>query len=288
MNKLSILGVKRGSKFSPNHIGNDGAIFDLTTSELNKGGFDVTVCSEDEFLKMSAVDQSFVFTMARKKKVVAKLKTLEAQGKRVINSGYGIENCFRTNMTNLLISNNIPYPKSNIVFTEDPGINAFKDLPGRGFWLKRGDFHAIHKEDVTFVESEEEGRYILKEFHLRGIPDAVISQNLPGDLVKFYGVRGTEFFYLFYPYSHNHHKYSEYESINTKTSYHLFDKNLLKSISDTAASALNIYVYGGDAIISEDGSFHIIDFNDWPSFAPCRESAAGYIAECLCDNFRNK
>jgi hypothetical protein len=284
-NELRLLGVKRGSKFSPNHIGNDEAIFNLTTIELEKLGFEVTVCSEDEFLKMEHVAQPFIYTMARKKKVVAKLKDLESKGKKVINSGHGIENCFRTNMTKGLVEKNIPYPKSNIVLTGEPGEDAFLNLPGDGFWIKRGDFHAIHKEDVTYVESEEQGRYILKEFNLRGIPDAVISQNLPGDLVKFYGIRGTEFFYLFYPYDHNHHKYAEYESINSKTSHYDFNQKELKDISDAAAAALNIYIYGGDAIVDKQGKFHIIDFNDWPSFAPCRTIAAPEIAACLYKYF---
>jgi len=37
-------------------------------------------------------------------------------------------------------------------------------------------------------------------------------------------------------------------------------------------------VYGGDCIVSPDGEMRIIDFNDWPSFAPCREEASREIA----------
>ena len=288
MNKISLLGVKRGSIFSPNHIGNDEAIFNLTIAELEKSGYQITVCTEDEFLKMNEISQDCIFTMAREKDVVSKLQALELSGKNIINSGFGIENCFRTNMTNALIANNVPYPKSNITTTNQPGPDVFDNLPGEGYWIKRGDFHAIHKEDVTFVESEEQGRYILKEFNLRGIPDAVISQNLLGDLVKFYGVRGTDFFYTFYPYDHNHHKYAEYELINGKTSHYSFDENELKNAANIAAEAINIFIYGGDAIVGKDGKFHIIDFNDWPSFAPCRTQAAPHIAQCLIENFTAK
>jgi len=285
MSNFLLLGVKRGSKFSPNHIGNDEAIFNLTVAELEKSGYEVKVCSEDEFLRMDNIAEQHIFTMAREKAVVAKLKRLELEGKVIFNSGFGIENCFRTNMTIGLIDSQIPYPKSNIVLTANPGTAAFEDLPGEGYWIKRGDFHAIHKEDVTFVETEAQGRYILKEFNLRGIPDAVISQNLLGDLVKFYGIRGTDFFYLFYPYDHNHHKYAEYESVNSKTFHYHFDQDQLKQVANDAAVALNIYIYGGDAIVDKQGRFHIIDFNDWPSFAPCRDAAAPYIAQCLLNNF---
>ena len=48
--------------------------------------------------------------------------------------------------------------------------------------------------------------------------------------------------------------------------------------ADKAADMLNVPVYGGDCVVSEDGSIRIIDFNDWPSFAPCRDEAAFYIA----------
>ena len=288
MNKITLLGVKRGSIFSPNHIGNDEAIFNLTIAELEKLDYQITVCTEDEFLKMTTIDQECIFTMAREIDVVMKLQALELNGKTIINSGFGIESCFRNNMTNALIANNVPYPKSNITTTSAPGSDAFENLPGEGYWIKRGDFHAIHKEDVTFVETEEQGRYILKEFSLRGIPNALISQNLLGDLVKFYGVRGTDFFYTFYPYDHNHHKYAEYELINGKTSHYPFNEKELKDTANVAAEALNIFIYGGDAIVGKDGKFHIIDFNDWPSFAPCRAQAAPHIAQCLIENFTAK
>jgi hypothetical protein len=285
MGNNQLLGVKRGSKFSPNHIGNDEAIFNQTVIELEKRGFEVAVYSEDEFMSLEDVTQKYIFTMAREKEVVSRLQQLEDNGKIICNSGYGIENCFRSNMTEGLMNNQIPYPQSNIVSTSNPGEVAFANLPGEGFWIKRGDFHAIHKEDVTYVESEGQGRYILNEFSLRGIEDAVISQNLPGDLVKFYGVRGTEFFYTFYPYDHNHHKYAEYEKINGETFHYHFDQSKLKEISNLAAVALDIHIYGGDAIIDREGDFKIIDFNDWPSFAPCRNAAAEYIAICLANNF---
>ena len=40
-------------------------------------------------------------------------------------------------------------------------------------------------------------------------------------------------------------------------------------------------VYGGDCIVDSDGKMQIIDFNDWPSFAPCRNEAAPYIAKAI-------
>ena len=285
MDKLKILGVSRGSRFSPNHIVNDDAVFSLTAAELAKHNCEVTICTEDEFLEKASIEETFIFTMAREKKVVARLQELEDAGKKVINSGYGIENCFRTNMTRRLLENNIPYPRSCIIPTAESDYDVFEKLDGNGVWIKRGDFHAIHKEDVTFVESAEQGRNILKEFSLRGIPDAVISEHLFGDLVKFYGISGDRFFHLFYPYDHNHLKYSEHETVNGKTVHYPFDKLALREAAARSAAVLNIDIYGGDAIVDKNGRFHIIDMNDWPSFAPCREEAVVHIAAHIFNYF---
>lgn len=287
MNQKEILGVHRNKKFSPNHIGNDDAIFSLTAEELEKLGCSVKMVCENEFLAMENVDYPFIFTMARQKEAVKKLQDLEEAGVVIANSGFGIENCFRTNMTNGLMDNNIPYPKSFVVPTDYKEDEVFDSLPGKGFWIKRGDFHAIHKEDVTFAYTKEEAKEILREYSLREIPDAVISEHLVGDLVKFYGVYGTDFFFWFYPYDNNHHKYTEYEKINGKSLYYPFEVKDLQHVAEESARVLGVDVYGGDAIVSPNGEFHIIDLNDWPSFAPCRKEAAAFIAQRIFQKFQN-
>jgi hypothetical protein len=44
------------------------------------------------------------------------------------------------------------------------------------------------------------------------------------------------------------------------------------------AAAVGLQVYGGDCIVTVDGAWYMIDFNDWPSFSRCREEAAEAIA----------
>lgn len=285
MSELNILGVPRNRKFSPNHIGNDDAIFSLTAKELEKLGCSVRISFEDDFLNSEHIAEQKIFTMARQKEVVKKLQTLENNGTQVINSAFGIENCFRTNLTNALNQNNIPVAESYIVPTSYTGDEVFDAITGKGYWIKRGDFHAIHKEDVTFASSRNEAREILREYELRDIPDAVISKHLIGDLVKFYGVRGTDFFFWFYPYDNNHHKYVEYQSINGDSAYYPFDAERLQRVATDASRAVGIDIYGGDAIVGKDGNFHIIDLNDWPSFAPCRDEASKHIAARLFEKF---
>ena len=55
----------------------------------------------------------------------------------------------------------------------------------------------------------------------------------------------------------------------------------MKNICQRAAEELNVVIYGGDCIVSPEGEMRIIDFNDWPSFAPCRNEAAPHIAKAV-------
>ena len=47
------------------------------------------------------------------------------------------------------------------------------------------------------------------------------------------------------------------------------------------AEAVGIEVYGGDCIVRSDGTFCLIDFNDWPSFRTCTVEAARKISELI-------
>ncbi|MEN9917760.1 MAG: hypothetical protein RL662_196 [Bacteroidota bacterium] len=279
MSKIKLTGVKRQIKYSPNHIGNDGTIFNMASQCLVDMGYDVQNYTEAEFV-LSEIKDKYIFNMARDKSTIKWLQKLEKQGSLVVNSGFGIDNCTRGKMTELLIKHNIPHPNSIIIDTSDDPTEQLEQLGVDAFWLKRGDFHAIHREDVAFARSIVEAKEILKEFEFRGIPNAVINEHLVGDLVKFYGVADTDFFFHFYPFDLSHSKFG-LEEINGAANQYPFSVKDLKAACDEAGEVLNVKIYGGDCVVNKDGSFKIIDFNDWPSFAPCREQAALKIAECI-------
>lgn len=279
MSKVKIAGVKRGTQFSPNHVGNDGLIFSLTAQALRDMGYEVNEYTEAEFV-LKDIHEPVIFNMARDKTTVSKLKKLEKEGRVVVNKATGIENCTRAKMTELLLENNIPHPRSLIVDTDQVLNGQLGEMGVKAVWIKRGDFHAIHREDVTFARSTEEVNNILREFKLRGIPNAVINEHLEGDLVKFYGVANTDFFYKFYPFDLSHSKFG-HEAINGTAKQFPFSKEDLKAVCDRAGEILGVHIYGGDCVVADDGSFKIIDFNDWPSFAPCRDDAGKKIAECI-------
>lgn len=285
MKNLKIIGIRRGNLYSPNHIGNDAAIFNLTVEHLKEKSCEVTEYTETEFQSLSSVEADIIFNMARDFQTINKLQEFENQGIKVVNSGFGIENCMRANMTHLMLVNNIPHPQSLIVSTDEslPDDAAFL---GGSCWVKRGDSHAIHREDVTYALNGEMAESIIHEYALRGIPTAVINEHLVGDLIKFYGVAGTDFFHWFYSDDLNYSKFG-LEAINGKPQRIPFDENYLQKISNKTSQIMKTPIYGGDCIVDYKGNIRIIDFNDWPSFAPCRNIAAPNIAKCIYDYARS-
>ncbi|MBR3100710.1 MAG: hypothetical protein IKH19_03030 [Muribaculaceae bacterium] len=279
MAEIKIAGIMRAGAYSPNHIGNDTAIFNLTAEQLRKRGCQVNVYSEEQFNR-DGVEEDIVLAMCREQASIERLQQLEDRGCLVINSGYGIENCTRERMTRILLGNGIPYPESLIVNTNENIKPALKKAGFKSCWIKRGDFHAMHKEDVSYVRHIEEAQEVLQEYFYRGIKRAVINVHLVGDLVKFYGIRDSSFFFWFYPFDAGHSKYG-WEEVNGRSQGLDFDVRSLKSMCQRAAEELNVVVYGGDCIVGEDGDIKIIDFNDWPSFAPCRNEAAPHIAKAI-------
>ncbi|MEZ3590259.1 MAG: hypothetical protein K1V84_04405 [Muribaculaceae bacterium] len=286
MAEIKIAGIMRAGAYSPNHIGNDAAIFNAMADQLRKRGCEVNVYSEEQF-NAGDVKEEIIVNMCREQRSIERLQQLENEGRLVINSGYGIENCTRERMTRILVGSNIPYPESLIVNTDEVVKGALKKAGFTQCWIKRGDFHAMHKEDVSYVRHPEEAQEVLQEYFLRGIKRAVINVHLVGDLIKFYGVQGTPFFFWFYPFDMGHSKYG-HEAINGKSQGLEFDKEKMRAICQNASEVLDVKVYGGDCIVSPEGDIRIIDFNDWPSFAPCRTEAAPHIAKCILNAIKQR
>ena len=279
MKNKHITGIQRASVFSPNHIGNDAAIFTGVSEYIVEKGYNVSILSEQEFLSVT-INPERVFTMLRNKSAIKRLQQWEEEGCLAVNSAFGIENCERERLTKLLTEHNIPYPDSIIVDTHENVIPLLEQLNNSTYWLKRSDFHAIHREDVSYARHPEEVQGMLAEYALRGIDRVVINEHLEGDLIKFYGVAGSPFFYWFYPFDINHSKFG-HEKINGKAKGIHFDEEQLRYICRRASETLQLIVYGGDCIISPNGTIHIIDFNDWPSYAPCRQEAIPAIGDVI-------
>lgn len=281
MSEVKIAGIMRAAAFSPNHIGNDSSIFNIVADQLRKRGYIVNVYSEEQFIA-GAVTESVIVNMCRERRSIQLLQQLEDNGALVINSGYGIENCIRERMARILIGSNIPYPESLIVNTDVAIRDTLTKAGISRCWIKRGDSHTMHKEDVTFVRHPEEAQEILQEYFLRGIKSAVINRHLEGRIIKFYGILGTPFFYWLAPQDSSDNTSSRSQNIPG------FDEEKLKTLCSTTAELLDLRIYGGDCIVAPDGTMNLIDFDDWPSFAPCRIEAATNIAKFVMSEIKKR
>lgn len=263
--KRRFAGVKRKTEFSPNHVGNDLQIILRTADALRRLGHEVDLYNEgDEIPEGSVYD--LIFSMAQGPDGNHLLQKVARRGVSIINPPESVMNCYRTTMVVRLPAKGIPFPRSYVVETNPAvGIVPFGSESAK-VWVKRGDVHAVHKEDVTLTYSDWERRTILDEFYRRGIRYAITQEHLEGDTVKFYAIRETDFFSWYYLNGVHHTP---------------FEMGALVRLADSSAGALGLTIYGGDAIIAADGSISIIDINDWPSFAPVREAASRSIAALL-------
>lgn len=266
-----IAGVRREQLYSPNHVGNDAMIFVKTVEHLNELGVDIKIYEEQDLGKIE-IKESFVFSMAQGVEGTKILSQLEKQGKYIINSPQSSINSYRSNMVKILPQKGIPFPKSLIVSIDEKDKIKFEDFNARKIWIKRGDVHAVHREDVTLVYSEDERKNIFREFEKRGITEVVLQEHLDGDVIKFYAIVGSPLFHWYYLNGVNHTP---------------FNKDKLVELAQSSAMALGLDVYGGDAVVAEDGSISIFDINDWPSFAPVRDEASEQIAKLIFQKVKN-
>jgi hypothetical protein len=67
-----------------------------------------------------------------------------------------------------------------------------------------------------------------------------------------------------------------------------FEVSRLRRAAFGAAAALELEIFGGDAIIQANGEPAIVDVNAWPSYARFRDRAAHAIADLLTARFQRR
>ncbi len=272
---MKVLGISRSLRFSPNSAARDAAIFNAVVGELRRKGHEVTAVCEDDFSGVAG--HELVFSMARGEETLRGLSEAEAAGLPVVNSATALLRGTRTALSAVFAQAGLPVAPNVLV---DGGM-AGNMVPGKRYWLKRGDACAQSANDVRPVASAEELAAALEDFSRRGIRGALLSEHVAGDLVKFYGVEGTNFFYTYYPTAKGAFSKFGLERFNGRPTGFAFDAHALKADADRAAVLSGFVVYGGDCIVRPDGTYLIIDFNDWPSFSLCRMAAAKAIVQRL-------
>lgn len=260
---MAVLLVKRASEFSPNMEEKDAAILDAVKAELEISGHHTTTCSEKD-LPRSFKGIDMILHMARSGTALDWLGKAEAEGIRVLNSAISLKNLSRRKLLSL--------SQGTGTSTAPFCLCERGDIPYPCWW-KRDDRISQACDDVVLLHDERE----WKAVEARGITDFIIEQHIKGDLIKFYSITGTDFFYWCHPTFSKFGKEVE----NGKVAGYKFCTEKLKKEADKLATAAGLTIYGGDAIVDCEGHFYIIDMNDWPSFSPCREEAARFISGLL-------
>lgn len=269
-----ILCVSRLGKFSPNSQNKDALIMQSVAQKLRTRGYDVDLCTEEELSKTDK-NYLYVLSMARSAEAIARLKQWESKGSVVLNTTLSIGNCFREKQIAILKQNGFSIPDSFIADTRKvEGLESLPLIESGDFWIKRGDFQTIEREDVIRCKTLEQAKEVLKNYSERNIESAVICSHVDGDVLKFYGVRGTDFIFSYYPRS------DKFDNIiNKEGKRNEFDKKKFFEQVDKLVGLLDLDIYGGDAIVDKEGNTYIIDINDFPSFSACRQEAGEKIVE---------
>ncbi len=283
MKRKQLLGVSRSPKFSPNSTGRDAAIFSAVSDRLLRKGYDVSVVSEDLFFTDDFSDFAAVYSMARGRDAVNALAGAEAEaGVPVVNSPAALLALTRSSLAALLGGAGVPLPAVSLLRAGGDGTFALPAGMAFPLWLKRDEGTSQLSDDVCLARSEDEAREALSRFASRGVKAVLLEAHAEGDLVKFYGVEGTDFFSFTYPGDEGGFSKFGTERQNGAARHYAFSPDALAAAAAKAAKAAGLAVYGGDAVVAPDGSFRLIDLNDWPSFASCRKAAARAIAERIC------
>ncbi len=290
MKKPVVAAISRAKEFSPNCEKNDSLIFGEVCGLLKNKGFEVKIFCETDVCGIEATTADLYLSMARGRQAITVLKEKEARGSVVINSAKSLDFYNRIEIVKAMRDNKISMPQSeilmsDIISTKSDIIKIKSDIVSTisyPVWIKRGDECAQSPNDVIFIENNEKITEALKDFSKRGITGVVVSKHEEGDLVKFYGVESSGFFYTYLPTENGGYGKFGAEKINGEPHKYSYDATKLQSESERLSRILNIPVYGGDCIVSRNGNFKIIDFNDWPSFSRCRTDAAKAIAQLVC------
>ena len=255
-----MIGIFREEIYSPNRVSDDALILRATAEAVSRRGHEVRLLEAVDLATETPPEMALAMCESpRSLKVLEGWATL---GCMVINSPRSVWNCHRYRTVALCRGTSIPLPKTVIMRTS-ADLNGHFDLD-KGVWVKRGDVHSTDANDVQLHFNRSSIENNLAWFHSRGVGLAVLQEHVPGDPIKFYGVLPQRWFRWFYQ---NPEEVLEYP----------FSLDHVRKTAEMTAARLGLDVYGGDIVVNPDGVC-LIDINNWPSFAACREEAAEQIA----------
>jgi hypothetical protein len=263
---MTFLGIYREAACSPGrHRENDASILELVAVTLEAGGHEVALSTADETPRLADA-ATVIFSMSRSPRVLERLAHWTREGRTVVNRPEAVLSTARRALAARTLG--VSVPETHLV----PTLRGARPraLPGAQteWWVKGGELYASRREDVRRVETMDQLHHALDDFERRGIATAVLQRHVRGVERKFYAVGRGPFFYWL-------------DTNHPATNGGAGEPFHASALASGAALALEIF--GGDLVIEDDGRVMLIDLNDWPSFAPCREDAAEAIARYLED-----
>ena len=263
-----LLGIYREKRFSPGvHAAGDAEILELTQAAIERAGYQTTLIAPERLPTMPP-SAPIVFSMCQSLAALTVLQEWEKQGALVINTPAAVRACYRLALVTALSHTTLPFPRSVVVPLDEaePPEAVCPPLPETttGWWVKRGDVHAMQSDDVLFVPHAADVPTAMARLRQRGIRHAIVQKHIAGQEWKFYAVRGYGVVHAFAPHDAHCPPIAPV---------------CLNTLARQAGAVLGLDVYGGDCLLTTDGDLCLIDINDWPSFRGCRPAAATRIAQ---------
>lgn len=239
-----VLILQREPLYSPGAVEKDVTLTQTLCGVLSCHHFDARIILSDE--KLIADKHTLVLSMRRGSEALKELMSVQEKGILVVNSPDGVQLCGqRMQLHAEMKAFGLPLPEEG---------------NREQVWLKNGDSWTTTPNDVVFCSTEADWLQAQTLFKERGVKHILQQEHIEGRLLKCYVV-GKHFFYAYdtqnhttYPFTQNHPQ--------------------LKAQIIDFASTIGIEIFGVDIIINQEVHPFVIDFNDFPSFYPCREQAA--------------
>src|SRR6266568_4931125 len=175
---VQFLGIYREKRFSPGaHAAGDAEILELTQAALERAGYQTTLIAP-ETLPTMPPSAPVAFSMCQSLEALAVLQAWEQQGILVLNTPAAVRACYRLALVTALSQTTLPFPRSVIIALEETALSGAycPALPEStaGWWVKRGDVHAMQSDDVLFVRHAADLPTQLARLRQRGIGHAIV------------------------------------------------------------------------------------------------------------------
>ena len=102
---------------------------------------------------------------------------------------------------------------------------------------------------------------------------------MEGEKIRCYGIASSGIFHAFLPF-----RTPDGGDAAEKLSEPLLEES--RGICMKAAEVLKVDVFGCDIVLDREGVCYLVNFDDWPSFAPIRKDAARAIAKAVLSRVR--